>query len=124
MDPAVIICADWSIDARRREVYRARVSRRAVNRLLPPAGGWTLASLVGAARAEAQGGSALVGIDVPLGVPASLADALGPAAGANFLDLLRQAGSIPGFFTTCREVASWSPRWSSPSGRRPTCAAT
>jgi hypothetical protein len=47
---------------------------------------------------------------MPLGVPASLAEALGPAAGANFLELLRHAGSIPGFFDTCPEPARWSPQ--------------
>ena len=51
-----------------------------------------------------------MGVTVPLGVPASLAAALGPAAGANFLDLLRHVGSIPGFFDTCPEPARWSPQ--------------
>jgi hypothetical protein len=106
----VIVCADWSRYPGRGEAYRARISRRAISRLVRPAGGWTLRQLLRAATTEVDGASVLVGVGVPLGVPASLAGALGPAAGANFLELLRNAGSIPGFFDTCPEPARWSPR--------------
>jgi hypothetical protein len=101
MAPARIVCADWSADHRRREVYIAHVSTRAIGRLSPPSGGWTVRTLVQAASTEPPDGSTLVGIDVPLGVPASLADALGLAAGATFLDLLGHVAAIPGFFESC-----------------------
>jgi hypothetical protein len=106
----VIVCADWSMYPGRGEAYRARVSRRSISRLLRPARGWTLLQLLRAATKEADGGPVLVGVGVPLGVPASLAAALGRDAGATFLDLLRHAGTIPGFFDSCPEPARWSPR--------------
>ena len=98
--PEVLVCADWSVYPGRGEAYRARVSRSAITRMLRPKGGWTLSRLLQTASLETDGGAVLVGVTVPLGVPASLAAALGPAAGADFLDLLRHAGSIPGFFDT------------------------
>ncbi len=78
-DWRVIVCADWSKNRGKREVYAASPQGRRVWRLAPPVGGWTLDSVVGASGDLESGrdGAALVGFDAPFGLPASFLRATG-----------------------------------------------
>ena len=63
-----ILCADWSKDQAKRDVYLADVERREVRRL---SGSWTAASVIDVARGAAGEGTALATFDAPIGVPIS-----------------------------------------------------
>lgn len=78
-DWRVIVCADWSKNRGKREVYAASPQGRRVWRLAPPVGGWTLDSVVAASGDLESGrdGAALVGFDAPFGLPASFLRATG-----------------------------------------------
>jgi hypothetical protein len=105
-----ILCADWSKDVSRREVYVAKVLERTIQRLGPAR--WDFAKLAAAAQASRGYRSVLVGIDVPLGIPRSLAAASIQIAGSSiqtFLGWLREACRGLAFFSTCASPATWSP---------------
>ena len=73
----IVLCADWSKEAKKREVYCAWPAERRVA-WLPPTATWTMASVLAEARRHAvgSGGAALVGFDAPIGVPRSYWDVL------------------------------------------------
>jgi hypothetical protein len=107
-----ILCADWSKAAAHREVYVADVGDRTIRRLDSPR--WDLSTLLGAAESCIDRGGVLVGIDVPLGIPRSLADPSRQTSAVSdktFATWLRQAGDEnPGLFITCDHPDAWSPR--------------
>jgi len=87
---SAILCADWSKRAAKREVYAAWPAEKRVSRLWPPAGGWTVATVLAAAEGlRARGGSVLVGFDAPIGAPASFLRAVGGASFPAWLRSLR-----------------------------------
>jgi hypothetical protein len=94
-------------------VYVADVRKRAVGRLSAPAApGWTVREVLAEAKRRASGGSVLSTFDVPLGIPASLRDALGRSCDeslANFLKFLPTACSIPRFFEASPTAEVWRP---------------
>jgi hypothetical protein len=103
-----ILCADWAVNPRKREVYVARVAERMVDRL--PGAEWTLPALLQAAGQASPSGATLVGIDVPLGVPRGLARAAEhPPAPGTFLDWLVEISKTADFFSTCPDPSLWSP---------------
>jgi hypothetical protein len=105
-DWRVIVCADWSKNRGKREVYAASPRARRVWRVSPPPGRWTLDTVVAAAtRLEpGLGGSALVGFDAPFGLPASALRATGRAT---FRDWLQHVD--PG---TALEPVAGAAEWS------------
>lgn len=84
--PSVLIVADWSATTRGRAVWRSDVQERSVERLSPPAGGWTLPRVLHGV-AGGNGGT-LVAFDAPLGLPRSF---LAAAGMPRFLDWLEHA---------------------------------
>lgn len=118
---AAILCADWSKDPKKREVYVAWPAERRVGRVTPPSGGWTVSSvLLEADDICASGRSAvLVGFDAPLGVPASYWSALGRtgdwrpgkvptrSAPANFAEWLSLLDGADSFFEPARDTSEW-----------------
>ncbi len=107
--PGILLCADWSLAPGRRAVYGALPAARRVLRLAPPAGGWNVERLVEAA---APHGDAIIGVDAPLGLPASyLAAARGPFGldpGAGFVPWLEAALARPACFEVGGSAAAWS----------------
>ena len=104
-----VLCADWSKDPRRREVYLADVQQREVRRL---AGSWTAAAVIDAAREVAGDGAALAGFDAPLGVPASYWEKLRQAPGfpkgvANFAAWLPETRKQPQWFDNAPTPWDW-----------------
>ena len=103
---SAILCADWSKQPTKREVYAAWPAERRVSRLLPPAGGWTVALVLAAAEGlRALAGSVLVGFDAPIGVPESFLRAVG---GANFPAWLRSIAGNERFFEPLPNPGRWS----------------
>lgn len=103
-----ILCADWSKDRRKREVYAASPGERRVWRADPPASGWDVAEVLNAA-ARIRGcrrGPALIGFDAPIGVPRSFLEATGSRS---FLGWLQHRRS-PDAFELCRSAGEWSAR--------------
>jgi hypothetical protein len=96
-----IIAADWSGDPTKRAAAHANVAARSIT-LLKGAG--TLASLV--QQAQKLGGPVIVGVDAPLGVPESLAQAL---TVADFRELLRTVATSTTFFTPITKASAWKP---------------
>lgn len=93
--PEQVLVADWSKDVIKRVTYRIDVAQSCVTRLTPPAGGWTINGLVD--MASELGGSVLVLIDVAIGLPLSLFNAMRDLARTDighFLNLLR--AQLPG----------------------------
>lgn len=104
-----IFCADWSgRPGRGREVYVARLSSREVRRVAPPEEGWTVATVLAAARAEGSG-NVLVGFDAPIGLPRSLARALEVPTDASFLYWLDATESASPFFEPVAQASEWRP---------------
>jgi hypothetical protein len=105
-----ILCADWSKNPRKRAVYVADVRKRTVGRLSSPS--WTLGGILAEAQRRASDGPVLSTFDVPLGIPASLRDALGRSSDqslANFLEFLPIACSMPCFFEAGPSAEKWRP---------------
>jgi hypothetical protein len=95
--PSLAVHADWSIDARKRWMARARRT----------GGGWRVMApeLVGEVRdflarllAAADGGAVAMGLDLPIGVPRAYAVRRGEEG---FLHFLRQTAGWPDFFQVC-----------------------
>ena len=104
-----ILCADWSKDQRKREVYAADVERREVRRLV---GSWTVAKVVEAAREAAREGAALATFDAPIGVPVSYWEKLQRFPGvpedmASFAAWLPEAVNRPGWFDNAPTPRDW-----------------
>jgi len=111
---STVLCADWSASPKGREVYVATVEPRTIERVLPPAGGWTVPSAVAAAKQRSRGGSALLGFDAPLGVPASFWQALRRerpewAKARSFSGLLDCFVQDVGFFEPVKTPQAWRP---------------
>ncbi len=107
---SAILCADWSKDMRKREVYAADVEGREIHRL---AGTWTAASVIEAARKAAGDGSALATFDAPIGVPISYWQKLRegprfPDDVASFPAWLPVALERPRYFENSRTPRDWS----------------
>ncbi len=118
-----ILCADWSKDVRKRAVYAADVGRRLVYRLNSGAG-WSVGAVLEQAKRWLSSGPVLVAFDAPLGVPESYlavaAPVLGLGENVGFLDFLRQACLLPGFFTPTAAAKEWRverPFFPVPAGR-------
>lgn len=94
--PEQVLVADWGIRGDKRVVYRVNVAKRYVTRLNPPEGGWCTVRLVDTA--VQLGGSVLVLIDVAIGLPLGLFNAMREACGhaniGHFMDFLR--AHLPG----------------------------
>ena len=104
-----ILCADWSKDARKREVYLADVERREVRRLV---GTWTASAVIEAARRAAGDGAALATFDAPIGVPTSYWQKLRQVPGfpehaADFAAWLSETAKRPHFFDDARTPRDW-----------------
>lgn len=122
---AVVLAADWSKAAGKREVYRAGVGERKVTRVAPPREGWTVARVIAAARDAARAGRVLVGFDAPLGIPTAYwhaAQAAHPPwrACRGFVDWMPKALETAGFLepaTRLAECGVMRPFYAPPSGR-------
>lgn len=95
MTPEFILSADWSIRPCKRAVYLADVGQRSVRRIECAASGWSLTTLMDRAATLGAGGSVLVVIDVPLGVPRSYVDVLPHLAQRSFLGFLSETKLRP-----------------------------
>lgn len=104
----LVVTADWSARAESRAACAVDLARRRVSLLAAPAGGWTLPRLLEVAHARREGGSALVGIDAPLGIPASLLRAL-PLDAGQFTQWLPRALALPRFLEPVRHARDWQP---------------
>lgn len=104
----VLVTADWSTRDRARAVCAVDLARGRVERLEPPPAGWTLPAVLDAAEARRAGGSALVAVDAPLGIPASLARAL-PLDAQHFLEWLPRALGLVSFLQPVSDAGAWSP---------------
>lgn len=88
--PDHVLVADWGKDVAKRVVYRVDTAARVVTHVEPPEAGWTVERLVAAG--TRLSGSVLVLIDVAIGVPRGLFDALrraGHRGARNMAELLR-----------------------------------
>jgi hypothetical protein len=106
---SIILCADWSKDMRKREVYAADVERREVRRL---AGTWTAAGVIEAARKAVGDGAALATFDAPIGVPSSYWQKLRQVRGfpdhvATFPAWLPEALKKARYFENARAPFDW-----------------
>ena len=104
--PGFFVSADWSKNPKKRSVYVADLSKRLIYRKARP--DWALGSLMELATQLAERGSALVGVDLALGVPASYWElVLGrprygqPTTFVHWLEQLRNDG---GFFDPAHTV--------------------
>jgi hypothetical protein len=104
-----LLCADWSKDPRKREVYAADVEGREVRRL---AGTWTAAGVIEAARQAAGDGAALATFDAPIGVPLSYWERLRQVSDlpelASFAAWLPHASKRPRYFDNARTPWDWA----------------
>ena len=104
--PASLVAhADWSIDPRKRWVAVARPAGR----------GWLLgaprlvgevATFLARLRAEAEGGSVALGVDLPVGVPRAYAVL---RREGDFQSFLRATGTWPDFFRVCAALEDLAP---------------
>jgi hypothetical protein len=104
-----ILCADWSRERRKREVYLADTRRREVRRLEGP---WTAARVIEAAREAAGDDAALATFDAPIGVPISYWQKLQEFPGvaqdlASFAAWLPEAVHRPGWFDNAPTPRDW-----------------
>jgi hypothetical protein len=108
--PSLIMCSDWSSDSRKRRAWLVDPAERVLRRL--PQTDLTLSFL--AAEAERHEGFRLIGIDAPIGVPASYLVAARSAFGvppdASFLDWLPVALEHTEFLIPLRRARDWSPQ--------------
>lgn len=104
----LLVAADWSARPGARAACAVDLRTRRLWRLAPPPGGWDVQPLLHVAGSLAADGSALVAIDAPLGVPASLLRAL-PLGAAHFLQWLPRALALPGFLEPVRHARDWQP---------------
>lgn len=66
---SAILCADWGKEFKKRSVYIADVTQRAIRRV--DSRGWSFAEVIKEARRWSTKGPVLASFDVPLGVPQS-----------------------------------------------------
>jgi hypothetical protein len=101
-----VLCADWSKDPKKREVYAASAAEKRIGRLQPPTGGWSVANVfLETERLRPAGGPpVLVGFDAPIGVPRSFLDRTGART---FMTWLHSLGD-PAVFEPVREPQDWS----------------
>lgn len=107
-----IICADWGKKTKKRAAVIASVTTRRLWRIDGPI---TLGGLVTEARKHR--GPVVIGIDAPLGVPASFSSTLKVQG---FRDLLAKTGAMPAFFAPVSPSSAWTPAqpfFSVPAGK-------
>jgi hypothetical protein len=95
--PSLAVHADWSIDARKRWMARARRTGAGWRVMAPEPVGQVdgfLASLL----AAADGGAVALGLDLPIGVPRAYA---ARRTEQGFLHFLRETAGWPDFFRVC-----------------------
>jgi hypothetical protein len=119
--PSAILCADWGKEIRKRAVYVADVSARAVRRVYASA--WSVGTVLKEAERWASHGPVLATFDVPLGIPESYlvaaAKVLSWRSPKTFLKFLTNAHSSPNFFDGTSVAADWKveqPFFSVPAG--------
>lgn len=102
-----MLCADWSKDPAKREVYAASVARRRVWRIKPPSGGWNVkTALDSASRLRVGRSPVLVGFDAPIGVPASFLKLTGAPTFKQWL----WTAKVPSLFQPVSDPHDWSVR--------------
>ncbi len=96
-----VVCADWAGTPDGRAAYVADVASRKVSRLTRRS--LTIPTLLDEARRLSESGKVLLGIDLPIGLPAAYFTAArkhaGWAAVTAFIDWLPRACVVPDFFT-------------------------
>jgi len=95
--PSLAAHADWSIDARKRWMARARRTAAGWQVMAPEPVG-TVADLLVRLLAAAEGGAVALGVDLPIGVPRAYAAQRGEP---DFLHFLQQTAQWPDFFQVC-----------------------
>ena len=95
--PSLAVHADWSIDARKRWMARARRTR-AGWRVMAPEPVGEVAGFLARLLAAADGGAVALGLDLPIGVPRAYAMR---RAEQGFLHFLRVTAGWPDFFQVC-----------------------
>lgn len=98
--------ADWSVDARKRWITRA-LATGAAWRIAAPAPVGEVGTLIQRLRMQAGDGAAVLGVDLPLGVPRSYAR-LHPRFDG-FRAFLRGLPDWPAFFQVCASLDEISP---------------
>jgi hypothetical protein len=118
----VILAADWSVDPRRRALWRADVAARTVAPV--PGDGWDLAAVLAAARSHRRRGPVLVAMDLVLGTSRGYFHAARRRArwrtARHFLDLLTPLADDDPYWDTARGALEWSPArpfFAVPAGR-------
>jgi hypothetical protein len=119
--PSAILCADWGKEIRKRAVYVADVSERAVRWV--GASAWSVGTVLKEAERWASNGPVLATFDAPLGIPESYLAAVARIQSwqspTTFLEFLTHAHSLPNFFDSTSVAADWKveqPFFSVPAG--------
>lgn len=108
--PSLVVHADWSIHPGKRWCAQARLGPAGVYRAEPPRPvGDANGFLADMARATSEGGTALVGFDFPLGLPAAYAARAGIDSFADLLPALG-GGEWADFFEVAAAVSDIGPR--------------
>jgi hypothetical protein len=102
---AALVCADWSKNAAGRAAYVAVPATRTIERL--GGGPWTFEVLLQRVQPPANAGPVLLGMDLPLGVPRSMAGSAEPPPA--FPEWLQAQLANPRFYDPCATVEDWCP---------------
>ncbi len=104
------ISADWSKDPKNRSVYLADLQERHIRKAEPSESSWDLTALLDLAEYRARDGSAMIGIDVVLGVPEGYWQLVlqeHRRQPETFVDWLAHLSDSEGFFETVFKPDEW-----------------